>query len=282
MNIFKKILKTLVLPFELISGFSKGSLSLALRKIDDKNPLSWEFSVFSNGGEDGILDYLFDKIKNKTFTFLEIGSANGVNNNTAYLAIFKKFSGVMIEGDKFNSWLSKMVYRKYNSAVLSVNAFVSLNNIFELTKAFPPRDLDVLSIDIDGVDYFILEYILNNGFKPKIIIVEYNANYGPDRKICVPYKSDFNYSKEHPTRLYYGVSLNGWKILLSKFKYKFITVDSCGVNAFFVLSGEVDMNFIEFPAESGFRDNIYERSFYNMDYNARFKLIADCEYHEIS
>lgn len=281
MKTIKKLLKTIALPFELISGFTKGTLTFLLREVDDKNPFSWEFSVFSNGGEDGILDYLVGKINTKNRTFVEIGSANGVNNNTAYLAILKKFSGVMIEGDKFNSWLSKMVYKKYNSSVLSINSFISLDNIDELIKVFPCNDLDVLSIDIDGVDYFILEKILVAGVRPKILIVEYNANYGPDRRICVPYKRDFDYSKAHSTRLYYGVSLNGWRALLLRFNYKFITVDSCGVNAFFVLNNEVNVETNEYPIESNFRDNIYEKTLFNTSYDNRFQLIKMCDYHNI-
>ena len=282
MKLLKRIFKTLALPYELISGFTKGSLSVAIRNPDSNNIFSQQFNVFSQNGEDGILNFLTDKIKNKSRDFVEIGSANGINNNTSFLAIIKKFSGVMIEGDSHNSWLSRLVYRKYNQSVLSLDGFVNLNNINFFIHKFPSQNPDVLSIDIDGIDYYILKQILERGIRPKILVVEYNASFGPLKSICVPYDSSFDYSLAHHTRLYYGVSISGWRNCLEPYGYKLITVDSCGVNAFFVLISEFDIDFGSDLNGSYFIDNVYEKTLFNMSWQERFKLIASCNFYQIS
>src|SRR6478752_6955145 len=65
-------------------ALSRAAANISLRILDEKNPVSWEFSGFSQNGEDGILDFLWTKLKTKNRYFVEIGAANGLENNTAW------------------------------------------------------------------------------------------------------------------------------------------------------------------------------------------------------
>ncbi len=94
------------------------------------------------------------------------------------------------------------------------------------------EDLGILSIDLDGIDYFILEAI--NYFKPRILICEYNAVFGPIRKITIPYKSDFNSTNAHHSNLYGGASLAAMTYLANKKGYLLVGTNSASNNAFYV------------------------------------------------
>jgi len=204
------LIRTLFIFKEININLSKGALGSSVRKIDYSKPLTWEFSAFSQNGEDGILDVLLSRLLKSNKSFIEIGSANGVANSTAYLALIKRYTGLMIEGGKGNSLISKFIYRYFNQGVKSINSFVTLDNIDKILAKLPNKEPDVYSIDIDGNDYYIVEKTLERGFRPSIFIFEYNASYGPHNPITIPYKSKFNYTKEHPARLYYGVFNYGW------------------------------------------------------------------------
>lgn len=264
------------MPFDIVFGPIRAHLAASLRTISPYHPASWEFSCYSNSGEDGILDYLLSRAKKIDRSFVEIGSANGISNNTSFLAIIKLFSGLMIEGDGYNSYLSSLVYRKLNRYdIRSINQFVTVNNIGHLIKSFPSLTPDVFSIDIDGMDYYILKGILEAGVAPKIIVVEYNANFGPELAVTIPHQENFDYSKAHESRLYFGVSLKGWIKLLSAYGYVFIDTDCSGVNAFFVNADNFDSEFLDSIQSVGFRDNVYEASNFGINYSERYKLISN-------
>lgn len=281
-NLFKKFAKLFTLPYDLIFGPVRANLAASLRQINPVKSASWEFSCYSNSGEDGILDYLLSVCKSKNKKFIEIGSANGLSNNTAYLAIIKSFSGIMIEGGAYNCFLSKLLYRRLNRYdVKTINMFVTLKNIIEVVDNFGELCPDVLSIDIDGMDYHILKKLLEYGVAPKIIIVEYNSNYGPDLEVTIPYSDFFDYSKAHATRLYYGVSYKAWVNLLNLFGYELIDTDSSGVNAFFASRSFFDQDFLSNIDRVGFRDNIYEKANFSMSHEERFKDISNMPYFKI-
>lgn len=278
MGLLKKLVKTMLLPIEINLAFSKGGLGANSRALDSKIPDSWEFSAFSNNGEDGIVDYLIQKIKHRNHSFVEIGSSNGIANNTAYLALVKRYRGLMIEGSSFSSRVSRGVYRYFNRSVTSLNEFVSLANIDGIVGRFPSTEPDVFSIDIDGMDYHIMKKVFELKVRPSVVVVEYNANYGPERPITLPYMESFDYSVAHPSRLYYGVAITAWRNLFEKYGYQFITVDSSGVNAFFVKKDAFDPTFLQDIQSVNFRDNIFEMTVFNMNWEKRFYQIKELEY----
>ncbi|MDD5209046.1 MAG: hypothetical protein PHV36_06650 [Elusimicrobiales bacterium] len=231
---FPKLFRRIYDNQRIAVALAKAAAAAPLRRIDETDPLSWEFSAFSQNGEDGIIDFLTRKLLSPNRYFIEIGACDGIENNTAWLAIARKYNGLMIEGDPAVSAKAKKAIKKYSLGVECLSLFVDSENISALAgKAFY-KDPDVFSLDIDGMDYYVAEAVLSKGFKPKILVVEYNSVFGPDRAVTVPYRKDFSHAKAHPSELYFGVSVEGWRKALGKYGYQFLTVDSNGVNAFFI------------------------------------------------
>lgn len=280
-NYFKTILRFCFAFKEINFALNRGSLGSSARLIQKYLPFTWEFSAFSQNGEDGIIDYLISKIINPNKYFIEIGSANGIANNTAYLAFVKKYCGLMVEGGKMNSKLSRIIHRFFNPGVESLNMFVSKDNIQNLMNKSTHKNPDVFSLDIDGNDYYLTECILKEGYRPSIFVVEYNANYGPEKAITIKYSIDFNYATAHKTRLYYGVSIMAWRKLFTKYNYDFVTVDSNGINAFFIQKDAFPLDFINKIDGCEFKDHVIEMETFKMPWNERFELIKNMQYEEI-
>jgi len=244
------------------------------RKLCAKTPNSWEFCGFSQNGEDGIIDYLCLQLTHPNRYFVEIGAADGLENNTAWLAIARKYSGLMIEGCPQLAARAKKSIPTYNLGVKVLNCFVDKNNIQTVLKECLYQDPDLFSLDIDGVDYYILEALLKGGFHPKIIVVEYNAAFGPFDAITVPYQERFDYNQADPSGLYYGVSVTAWRKLLEKRGYQFVTVDSNGVNAFFIDPTCFDSEYINQLKSKTFAENFYQYQKFKGDWTKQFAHIA--------
>lgn len=248
------------------------------RNINKNLPQSWEFSGFSQNGEDGIIDYLISNLNNSNKHFLEIGSGNGLENNSSYLAHIKKFSGTQIEGNK-SSFEDANLIKPW--LVNNLNCFVNKENIVEISKNIIFKNPDLFSIDIDGMDYYITKLILESYLKPKIIVVEYNSAFGPDKAITIPYNDSFDMFKTAYPYLYYGVSIGGWKKLLSNFGYSFLTVETNGVNAFFVNKDDFPQNFFNEIAGLEFRENIHQLRTFKKEHKEQFALISNLDFFEI-
>lgn len=240
---------------DLTLGFSRASATAAARVIDRTNPRTWEFSGFSQHGEDGIVDYLCENLTNPTKFFFEIGGANGIENCTAWLAYARSFGGVWVEGSPALCARAKLALQNRLWNVHVINRYVDVNNIGDLLKMCPYPDPDVFSVDIDGIDYYIVEKILSSGLRPKIWIVEYNSVFGPEKSVTVNYADVFNRWAVHSSGLYYGVSVNGYRKLFEKNRYKFITVEASGTNAFFVDPSAFPENFFDGLRSEHFAEN---------------------------
>ena len=275
----KRLSDDMALQLKINNAFSRAAVSSSTRQLDPTNPLSWQFSGFSQNGEDGILDFLISRLKNPNRYFIEIGSNNGIENNTAYLAHVKKFSGLQIEGDdgvyrealKTKAWL-----------VDCFNCFVKESTIDEILQRCLFRDADVFSIDIDGMDYYITRLLFERGLRPRIVVVEYNSAFGPDAKITLQYQEDFNMFKTSYKYLYYGVSLNGWRQYFEKMGYRFVTVESNGVNAFFIDPVQFDDGFVSQLKGLTFAENIHQYRLFKGDWKSQFDRIKDQLFFEIS
>lgn len=216
-------------------GLNRGALTCAARQPEEDNPLSWEFSAFSENGEDGITDYLLKKIISPNRYFVEIGSGNGIHNNTAYLAIALKYSGLMIDGNPAHSKRAQLIYSHFNGAVKCLHAFINTPaDIKRILSHCTFSDPDFFSLDIDGIDYHVMRMLFEENFFPKIICAEYNPSFGPEKSLTIPYTPNFDRIKSHSSGLYYGISVSGWKNFLAKHNYEFVTVCRNGVNAFFI------------------------------------------------
>jgi hypothetical protein len=258
------------------NGFSKAAATISLREVNLTQPLTWEFSGFSQNGEDGILDVLISQLKSSNRYFFEIGANNCIDNNTAWLGYARNFSGVMIEGDSYLYKISadtKPWYVNYH------NLFVDLDNINEIKELLTVANPDIFSLDIDGNDYFIAKKILESGILPKIIVMEYNSAYGPEQELSIEYNKHFNVRAAHPSFLYYGVSISLLKKLLGNFGYQFVSVDSNGVNAFFIHPSYFDTSFINQLQPVYFRENAHQFRMIKGGWEQQFEIIKHLPYH---
>lgn len=212
-----------------------------------------EFQVFSQRGEDGIIQYIINKIDIPNKIFVEFGVETYTESNTRFLLFNNNWSGLIIDGCKNNiNFIKKdFVYWKYD--VVAINSFITRENINNLISEYTKtEDIGLLSIDIDGNDYWIWESI--NCINPRVVVCEYNSAFGNSRKVTVPYKSNFVRNKEHHSELYFGASLAAFCELAEKKGYDFIGTSSAGVNAYFVRK-DLSSPFIKYTAENGFNES---------------------------
>jgi hypothetical protein len=191
------------------------------------------FKVFSQWDEDGLIQFLITCCDIPNETFVEIGVGDYSEANTRFLAFNDNWSGLVIEGDADSVASIKGADWYWRYTVDAVNTFVTAENINEtLTANGMKGDIGLLSIDIDGVDYWIWNAI--EAVSPRIIICEYNGVYGAEAAVTVPYAPDFDRMSRHHSGIYAGASLQGL-VRLGKFKgYTFIGTNIGGNNAFFV------------------------------------------------
>ena len=218
--------KELILKAKLLSN-----QNLKLKRIKDLSEV--EFQVYSQWGEDGIIDWLVNKFPEIPKSFLEIGTENYKESNTRFLLVNKNWDGFIIEADKnsVKDIKSQRVYWKHNLTI--ENQFVDQNNINTIIKRINiPKKLGLLSLDIDGIDYWVLKKL--SVLEPSIVICEYNSLFGQKKAITVPYKKNYIRSNEHYSNLFYGASIKAFIDLLKKRNYFFIGTNSAGNNAFFV------------------------------------------------
>ncbi len=256
-------------------GLSKGAAMMSARRLDLTRPETWEFSGLSQNGEDGILDVLRRNLLKRNRYFVEIGAADGIENNTGWLLIAEKYSGLLIEGSAHLVERARRTVVGYSIGAEMHQMFVTTETVQEIRKLSFHHDPDVFSLDIDGNDYYIAKAIFENGFRPKIFVVEYNSVYGPERSTTVEYKADFVFTDAHPSHLYYGVSISAWRKFFDLHGYRFITVDQNGVNGFFVDPQYFDKDFLDGVNGLQFAENKSQHKKFRTLSAEQFQLIAD-------
>ena len=197
--------------------------------------------IYSQNEEDGIILYILKHIGIKTKKFIEIGIENGTECNTTNLLKNFNWKGIQIEGNKklYNNakiQLKKILGKKINNLKL-LNSFVTKENINNIIKKNLEADInfkeeiDLLSIDIDGNDFWIWKSI--ECIKPRLVIIEYNSFFGSYSSCTIKYNPKFSWDHIN-NKAYYGASLKALEKLGKQKNYKLIGVDNNGVNAFFV------------------------------------------------
>lgn len=192
-----------------------------------------EFQVFSQWGEDGILQWLISNVHVSKSIFVEFGVEKYTESNTRFLLINKNWSGLVMDGNKSNIdyIVRDPIYWRHN--LKAVQSFITRENINQtLRENGISGDVGLLSIDIDGNDYWVWEAI--SEIDPAIVVVEYNSLFGADRAVVVPYDPEFMRSKAHFSHVYYGASLAALVELGNRKGLAFVGVNSAGHNAFFV------------------------------------------------
>jgi hypothetical protein len=215
------------------------------------NIRDFEYKVFSQGGEDGIIQHLIRTIGLEHRTFIEFGVEDFSESNCRYLLMKDNWSGFVIDGSAvhINRLKTSSLYYKYD--INAVNAFITRDNINDLlARSGFGEQLGILSIDIDGNDYWVWEAI--DKVSPAVTIVEYNFRFGPSRAVTVPYKPDFVRRKEHYSTIYYGASLAALSLLGKRKGYSLVGCNSAGNNAFFVRRELMPSRLRELTPEQAF------------------------------
>jgi len=259
-------------------ALARGGATMHGRRIDLTRPSTWEFSGFSQNGEDGILDVLRARLRSDNRYFVEIGAADGIENNTAWLAIAEKYDGIMIEGNAHRSERARRMVAGSNIGVECQNLFVTPGVAARVASSALHSNPDVLSLDIDGNDYYVAQALFDAGLRPKILVVEYNSVFGPERSATIAYHETFDFTLAHPTQLYYGVSIAGWRACLSKRGYRFVTVERNGVNAFFVDPAHFEADFLDGVKGLEFAENHYQLRKFRVASEQQFSLISSMKF----
>ena len=187
-----------------------------------------ENKVFSQNGEDGVLEAIFEAIGTTNKFYVEFGTETGVETNSRILREQKGWAGLLLDGGHEN---------------LSINLhqhFLTAENIVELfTKYSVPRDLDLLSVDVDRNDWYILRSIIgpdsagalsSAAFRPRAIVVEYNSDWQPPDDKVVPYDGTARWDGTN----FFGASIAAFSLLARFSGYTLVYADQQGVNLFFV------------------------------------------------
>lgn len=192
-----------------------------------------EFKVFSQFGDDGIIQYLINNVDIEHKRFIEFGVEDYTESNTRFLLINNNWSGLVIDGSKRNiDYIKKdQICWKYD--LTAVHHFIDKENINRIiSDNIASRNLGILSIDIDGNDYWIWECI--NVVDPVIVIMEYNSVFGSKHAVTIPYDPAFNRTRAHYSNLYWGCSLKALCLLAESKGYEFVGSNSAGCNAYFI------------------------------------------------
>jgi hypothetical protein len=197
------------------------------------NIQDYEIRVFSQWGEDGIIQLLLRLLEVPRKIFVEFGVHNYTESNTRFLLLNNNWAGLVIDASAENiSYIKKdPIYWQHN--LKAVHAFVNKDNINTIiSENGIEGEIGLLSIDIDGNDYWVWQAI--NTIQPAIVIIEYNFRFGKTKAVTVPYDENFVRSKVHYSTLYYGASLKAICLLSQQKGYVFVGCNSAGNNAFFV------------------------------------------------
>ena len=232
--------------FKFIYSINKKKKNIHFsKKIDEIN--KFEYKITSQNNEDGIIQHIFKKINLEKINFVEIGFDYYENNSINFFKNVNK--GVLIDSSeekvKILNFLVKLIYR--NNKITVLKNFVTKSNINQIIseKFDNSDDIDFLSLDLDGIDYYVLEELK---IRPKFLCLEYNFWYGNSVKCSVPYSHSFRWQMGST---YSGASIAAISELAKNKGYSLIALESASVNAFFVRN-DLKKNFKTLDYRSSF------------------------------
>jgi len=208
-------------------------LALMQRELRLPNLSDYEFKVFSQWGEDGILQHLTSHLAVRNRTFIEFGVEDFHEANCRFLLVKDGWRGFVIDGSEENIERLRRSYFYWQYPLQSRSAFITRDNIGELlADSGFDREPGILSIDIDGIDYHVLGAL--DDWRPAILIVEYNEAFGFERPVSVPYDASFVRARKHYSNQYWGANLAAFCYLADHRGYGLVGTNGVRSNAFFV------------------------------------------------
>ena len=199
-----------------------------------KNIQQIELKIFSQNGEDGIIDYLLYQlglIPNHV-NFVEIGVGDYRESNTRFLYNCFYPKGTIVDCIENLKLKIRPYANLWRGDLRICEEKINSINITDVINKYCNYEIDFFSIDIDSVDYWIIKKLKNK--ISKVFVAEYNPVFGPDLKITVPNLHGFDRTKYHYSNLCYGMSLRALIDLMEKKGYYFIGTNLQKINAFFI------------------------------------------------
>jgi hypothetical protein len=212
-------------------GMIQAKMTRPLSDIRDLSEVEWQ--AFSQWGEDGIIDWLVAQLPEIPKTFIEFGVEDYREANTRMLLKSRNWKGLVIDGSRNHVEHIKTqdIYWKHElSARCDFINRENINRIFE-EEGFT-GEIGLLSIDIDGNDYWIWECI--DVVNPILVVCEYNAVLGDVHALSIPYDAGFIRGNAHPSNTYYGASIGALRELGVKKGYTLLGTNLNGSSGFFV------------------------------------------------
>ena len=248
-KLIRKILDQLFLrKFDDIK-IQKGQLFEKYLQTNFENITSLDqayFKVFSQDTEDGIIQLLLKTLNINDIKFVEIGTQDYSESNTRYLFETKRCEGLIIDPFPNLKKKIKSILRIWKNTLNIHNDYTNSNNIVEILKKYSfDKNIDLFSLDIDGIDYWVLDAIPSK--ISKIFVVEYNPYYGPNLEISAPNIDKFDRFKYHSTGFCWGASLKAIINLMHKKGYTFVGTNRLNVNSFFILNDLVKHLRVKIP-----------------------------------
>lgn len=206
-------------------------LGRANRQIQELPLSAYAYKVFSQWGEDGIIQHIVDNTEIAAKTFIEFGVETFAESNCRFLMMKDNWSGFIMDSNEDCISECRASHYFWRHDLQAINATVTAENVNTLVRSSGFLDpIGLISIDVDGVDYWVLKAL---EVRSAILIVEYNAVFGPERAISVPYDPHFNRTEKHYSNLYFGASLAAMEHEATRKGYTLIGT-SGGCNAFFL------------------------------------------------
>lgn len=195
------------------------------------------FKVYSDGDEDGILLYLFALVGSGGRRLIDIGAASYSSSNTANLLLHHRWTGLLIEGNPDAVASARAFYDAASfGGVQVVNSFVTSENVNDILREHGVTgEVDLLSIDIDGMDYWV--WRSTSVISPRVVVIEFQDILGRERAVTVPYSPSFrlrNYPVNAHSNDYVGASLSAMIKLGREKGYRLVGTNRLGYNAIFV------------------------------------------------
>lgn len=242
-----------------------------------------EFKLYSQNGEDGILLYIFSRIGVTNRCLVEFGIEER-ECNTANLLLNFGWQGLLMDSSKQNVLFAKQYYKNMlgpkSSNIRIIHCLVTKENINTVLRDNAIEGaIDLLSIDIDGNDYWVWQAI--TAIDPRVVIIEYNASFGSDKSLTVKYDAKFNVYAKHYMGFYHGASLVALTKLANSKGYVLVGCDSHGVNAFFVRKDVAQGILDEVSVEDAYYANYLRYLLTGLSTSEQFDSIKHLDFYHV-
>jgi hypothetical protein len=237
---------------------SARALLLQMRTLTPARLRDTEFKVFSQFGDDGIIQHLVHRLGPMEDRFIEFGVEDYSESNTRFLLLNDNWRGLVIDGNPENVTRVQAQDYYWRHDLTAVHAFLDRDNVNAHFREHGfEGSIGLLCIDIDGNDYWVWEAI--DCVYPVFVVCEYNAVFGATRAVTVPYDPKFDRTGAHPSNLFWGASLKALCVLAERKGLAFVGANGAGNNAYFVRRDRLG-SLRALSSEEGFVDSRFRES----------------------